>query len=49
MTLRANLRKMKMELKIVFDENKMREIVAEAVEKLKAEGYIWRDKPNANE
>ena len=32
-----------MELKITFDEEKMREIVAEAVERLKAEGYIWRD------
>ena len=32
-----------MELKIVFDEEKMREIVADAVERLKAEGYIWRD------
>ena len=29
---------------IQFDEDKLREIVAEAVEKLKAEGYIWRDK-----
>ena len=33
-----------MELTIQFDEDKLREIVAEAVAKLKAEGYIWRDK-----
>lgn len=33
-----------MELKIVLNEDKLREIVAEAVEQLKAEGYIWKDK-----
>lgn len=38
-----------MELKIVFDEDKMREIVAEAVERLKAEGYIWREEMNVDE
>ena len=29
---------------IQFDEDKLKEIVAEAIEKLKAEGWIWRDK-----
>jgi hypothetical protein len=38
-----------MELKIVFDEDKMREIVAEAVNQLKAEGYIWREEMNVDE
>ena len=38
-----------MELKIVFDEDKMRGIVAEAVEKLKAEGYIWREETEIEE
>lgn len=33
-----------MKLTIQFDEDKLREIVAEAVERLKAEGWIWRDK-----
>ena len=32
-----------MELKIVIDEKKMREIVAEAISNLIAEGYIWRE------
>lgn len=32
-----------MELKIVFDEDKMREIVAQAVQQLIADGYIWRE------
>ena len=34
-----------MKLKIELDEEKLQELVAQAVEKLKAEGYIWRDKP----
>ena len=34
-----------MELKITLDEDKLRELVEEAVARLKAEGYIWRDKP----
>ena len=34
-----------MELKIQFDEEKLKEIVEEAVNKLKREGYIWRDDP----
>lgn len=35
---------MELTIPIQFDEDKLREIVAEAVEKLKAEGWIWRDK-----
>lgn len=34
---------MELKMKLEFDENKLRELVAEAVERLKAEGYIWRD------
>ena len=29
--------------KIVIDEDKMRELVAKAVEELKSAGYIWRE------
>ena len=36
---------MELNLKITFDEDKLREIVAETVARLKAEGYIWRDSP----
>ena len=36
---------MELNLKITLDEDKLRELVAEAVARLKAEGYIWRDKP----
>ena len=36
---------MELNLKITLDEDKLREIVAEAVARLKAEGYIWRDSP----
>ena len=36
---------MELNLKITFDEDKLREIVNEAVTRLKAEGYIWRDSP----
>lgn len=36
---------MELKLNLTFDEDKLREIVAEAVARLKAEGYIWRDKP----
>ena len=37
---------MELKLNIEFDEEKLKELVAQAVEKLKAEGYIWRDEPN---
>ena len=30
---------------IQFDEDKLRELVEEAVARLKAEGYIWKDSP----
>ena len=30
---------------IKFDEEKLRQLVNEAVERLKAEGYIWKDNP----
>ena len=33
---------MKIPITIVFDEDKMREIVEEAVKRLKAEGYILK-------
>ena len=33
---------MKLTFPIYLDEEKLREIVEEAVERLKAEGYIWR-------
>ena len=36
---------MELNLKITLDEDKLREIVEEAVARLKAEGYIWRDSP----
>ena len=36
---------MELKLNIEFDEDKLQELVAQAVEKLKAEGYIWRDAP----
>lgn len=36
---------MELKLDVAFDEDKLRELVAEAVERLKAEGYIWRDDP----
>lgn len=36
---------MELNLKITLDEDKFREIVAETVARLKAEGYIWRDSP----
>lgn len=32
-----------MTLTFTFDEEKLREIVKEAVERLKAEGYIWKE------
>ena len=32
-----------MTLTFTLDEEKLREIVAEAVERLKAEGYIWKE------
>lgn len=37
---------MELKLTVNFDEDKLREIVAEAVENLKREGYIWRDVPH---
>ena len=46
MRLRTNLRKkMKMELKckIVFDEEKLQELVERAVASLIEQGYIWRE------
>lgn len=36
---------MELKLNIEFDEDKLRELVEQAVERLKAEGYIWRDTP----
>lgn len=36
---------MQLTIPITFDEDKLREIVNEAVARLKAEGYIWRDNP----
>lgn len=36
---------MELKMNLTFDEDKLREIVAQAVANLKAEGYIWRDKP----
>ena len=36
---------MELNLKITLNEDKLREIVAESVARLKAEGYIWRDSP----
>lgn len=35
---------MELKIPIVWDEDKLKEIVEQAVEKLKAEGYIWKDK-----
>lgn len=35
----------KITIPIQFDEDKLKEIVEEAVNRLKAEGYIWRDNP----
>lgn len=42
---------MKLEIPIQFDEEKLKEIVREAVEKLKAEGFIYKDisKPEKQE
>ena len=34
---------MELKMNLTFDEDKLRELVAEAVARLKAEGYIWRD------
>lgn len=34
-----------MKLTLTFDEEKLRELLNEAVERLKAEGYIWKDSP----
>ena len=34
---------MKLEIPIQFNEEKLKELVIEAIEKLKAEGYIWRE------
>ena len=36
---------MELKMKLEFDEEKLKELVEQAVEKLKAEGYIWRDEP----
>lgn len=35
---------MKLEIPIIWDEDKLREIVEEAVKKLKEEGWIWKEK-----
>jgi hypothetical protein len=32
-------------MQICFDEEKLLELVTNAVENLKAQGYIWRDNP----
>lgn len=42
---------MKLEIPIQFDEEKLREIVREHIEKLKEEGWLYRDisKPENNE
>ena len=39
------VRKLIVELKmsLIYDEDKLQELVAQAVEKLKAEGWIWRE------
>lgn len=34
---------MELKLNYEFDEDKLKELVEKAVERLKAEGYIWRD------
>ena len=39
--MRKRKKRMELKLTVQFDEDKLREIVAEAVEKLKAEGYIY--------
>lgn len=36
---------MELKIPIQFDEDKLKEIVEEAVKRLKAEGYIWRNEP----
>ena len=45
MVTSLELMKMQLTIPIQFDEDKLREIVEEAVARLKAEGYIWRDSP----
>ena len=34
---------MELKIPIIWDEDKLQEIVEKAVEKLKAEGYIWKE------
>lgn len=36
---------MELKLAIQYDEDKLKELVEEAVARLKSEGYIWRDNP----
>jgi hypothetical protein len=36
---------MELKIQMQFDEDKLRELVQQAVENLKAEGYIWKDSP----
>lgn len=36
---------MQLTIPIVFDEDKLYELVQQAVAQLKAEGYIWKDNP----
>lgn len=49
MRLRANLRKakrkipMELKCKIVFDEEKLQELIERAVANLIEQGYIWRE------
>ena len=38
-----------MELKIILDEEKLRDIVAQAVEELKAAGWLYREDENEEE
>lgn len=37
--------KIDLTIPIQWDEDKLRQLVEQAVERLKAEGYIWRDTP----
>ncbi len=34
---------MELKLNLAFDEDKLKELVEQAVEKLKAEGWIWKE------
>lgn len=41
--MKRRLKKMELKLNIEFDEEKMKEIVEQAVANLKAEGWLYRD------